>query len=139
MGLQFVSENPDQTRLDHAWLYYYLGLKLAEAARPSQALPWFERALDRMETEQAFYRNYGFALLKSGLPRKAADEFRVSIELYPDLANASHLGLAQAAEALGEKSSALATYRRLAHNARLESWVRAEALGGFVRLDKQGE
>jgi tetratricopeptide (TPR) repeat protein len=133
-GLQFAVLPQDQH--DAGWLEYYIGLKTSEFDPPA-ALTWFRKALDHLQGEQAVHRNFGFALLKSGRAEEAKAQFHKSIQLNGDIANAAHLGLAQAEEALGSHRRAMAIYKRLESNPRLEAWVRQEAGAALRQMEKK--
>jgi tetratricopeptide (TPR) repeat protein len=117
-----------------AWLAYYVALGLAPGD-PAASLADFDRALRVLGAEQAVHRNHGFALLKAGRAADAEAAFGASLRLYGDLANAAHLGLAEAQIAQGRRAEARPVLERLTRHPRVEAWVRREAGAALYRLE----
>ncbi len=119
------------------WLAYYAGLDLIETD-PAAAVKLLASAVEHVPGEQAFHRNHGFALLMAGRVTEAETSLEQSIELYDDLDNAAYLGLAEARERLGKHEQALALFRRMSHNDRLEDWIQRRARAGIARIERAG-
>jgi tetratricopeptide (TPR) repeat protein len=134
-GLRLLREDVHSARIE-AWLSYYVGLGHLDTDS-AMAVRMLGRAVEIWPREQAFHRNHGFALLKTGQAGQARVSFQKSLALFSDLANAAHLGLAKADEAMGNHESARGLYQRLAFNPRLEEWVRREARSGLARIEPQ--
>lgn len=82
----------------------------------SKALEYAKRAVELKPNDANFLDTYGYVLLKSGKNSEAAESLAAAIQQYGRGSNAppevyEHLGMAK--EALGEKSQALAAYKRV--------------------------
>ena len=134
-GVGYVEPDSPDSQRQYGWLYYYMGLGAMEE-NPGEAVLWLRKATAALPDTHAFQRNLGFALLRVGKVEAAREAFVHSTNLYSDLANAAHLGLAQADEELGNLDQALELYRRLADTPRMEEWVKTRARSGIRRIER---
>jgi tetratricopeptide (TPR) repeat protein len=82
----------------------------------SKAIEYAKRAVELKPNDANFLDTYGYVLLKSGKNSESAESLAAAIQQYGRGSNAppevyEHLGMAK--EALGEKSQALAAYKRV--------------------------
>ena len=88
-----------------------LAVALSRAGESAQAIPLLEHAVESEPDNLGAHRNLGACLLESRRPQEALEQFQSATALAPGDA-LSHVGLAQAHEALGQSELADAEFRR---------------------------
>lgn len=102
-----VAERPENPRARNN-----LGLALARAGRPEEALAQYRAAIALQPNHVFAHDNLGTLLLERGRPDEALSHFETAVALSPDSVGA-RVNLARALAALGRGAEAAQQYRRV--------------------------
>ena len=108
---QLLAENPDESKIDEAEIWYRLGEVCHAQQKLTDAASAYENALRLQPDQSHWYANWGVALSDLGRFDAAISVFQQALRLRPDSFEV-HYNLANAFHKLGRLDQAIANYRQ---------------------------